>query len=291
MPKVTVFFGLRMQRTARKGNLAATTFVYLRNFINVTVMNKITISVVTMGVLALLMFSCNREKVQLSNEREISAQMEELIPSVETVLSENSGEFDLSVANDANPFDYVGLEHNKGLEKLLTENNAKGDESNDPIIHGQPLKDYVREKMTLIEFSKGYPSVVDSIKNAGVREGVSAILRHTREAKFNNVNELTVYLKAVDKKILAATFLNKYEKEQLLSMTSTFRYSVNFWHEHSNVVNLEDDFQKKRVWWEWLIIGAADAAGGFIAGSVPICGVGFNLWIAIQVSRYAGKLL
>ena len=286
-----MFFGLRMQRTARKGNLAATTFVYLRNFINITVINKITISVVTMGVLALLVFSCNREKVQLSNEREIRAQMEELIPSVETVLSENSGEFDLSVANDANPFDYVGLEHNKGLEKLLIANNTEETEIDDPIIYGRPLKEFVREKMSLIEFSKGYPSVVDSIKNAKVREGVSTILRRTREAKFNNVYEITVYLKEVDNGIRTATFLTEYEKEQLLSMTSTFRYSVNFWHEHSNVVNLEDDFQKKRVWWEWLIIGAADAAGGFIAGSVPICGVGFNLWIAIQVSRYAGKLL
>lgn len=257
-------------------------------------MDKFSISLVTMGVLALVAFSCNREEVQHSNEKEIRTQIEEIIPNVETVLTAVSSEIDCSVENCANPFDYMGLEHNKGLEKLLTANNTEETEVDDPVIYGQPLKEFVREKMSLIEFSKGYPSVVDSIKNAKVREGVSTILRRTREAKFNDVYEITVYLKEVDNGIRTATFLTEYEKEQLLSMTSTYRYSVNFWHERITLLKGEYATQgifSGREWWECLIIGTADAVGGFVSGSIPIHGVGFNFGIAVKTSKYAGQFL
>lgn len=44
------------------------------------------------------------------------------------------------------------------------------------------------------------------------------------------------------------------------------RYSLFFWGNHLNNINRQTQSAEGRSWWQWVIVGACDVAGG-IAGA------------------------
>jgi hypothetical protein len=68
--------------------------------------------------------------------------------------------------------------------------------------------------------------------------------------------------------ILADKTLSELDKQILLSATSTARHFGKLWHDRQNIEN--SGGEKKRTWWQWLVIGVCDVAGAVIgAGTSP----------------------
>lgn len=89
--------------------------------------------------------------------------------------------------------------------------------------------------------------------------------------------------------ILNSNNLPQNEKDALLSISSIARYSAYYWYnELGNEAQTGFSFTGKHNWWEWLIVGVCDVAGG-IGGAAG--GVGGAIAGAAGASSGASTLI
>ena len=79
-----------------------------------------------------------------------------------------------------------------------------------------------------------------------------------------------LHTKIVDyeKKILDDKVLTDHDKKLLLMSTSIGRYSLHYWYTNAQLQNARIE----RKWWEWLLVGAADVAGGVAGAEFGVAG-------------------
>ncbi len=63
--------------------------------------------------------------------------------------------------------------------------------------------------------------------------------------------------------------LSSSEVDQILKVTSVARYSLYYWYGHysATLTGNENIYQKHRSFWQWLVIGVCDVAGGIAGGA------------------------
>jgi hypothetical protein len=78
--------------------------------------------------------------------------------------------------------------------------------------------------------------------------------------------------------------ISSQEKTYLLRVSSIARYSILYWYrEFTRCDPNVQPSQRKRKWWQWLIVGICDVAGG-IAGATVNAGVAVSAGAAASVA-------
>lgn len=84
-----------------------------------------------------------------------------------------------------------------------------------------------------------------------------------------SLEEVDNYFVSFENEIIDSNLYSSNDKRTLLSAISTARYSSCFWYNYYEVAsNSNSNVTSKRTWWQWLIVGAADALGAAV-GSIP----------------------
>lgn len=140
-------------------------------------------------VLLLVVLGCTSEKVRTTAENNAVQTAEnlanELVPDF-TIKEEFNAE--PIAINEANPFDYVGSEHNNILQKALTERLIARDPSAayNSICNEYHISDSIRSKIesdiTLDEAVQGFPSVLLNIKDPQVHCTLERLFQETLRA-------------------------------------------------------------------------------------------------------------
>ena len=220
---------------------------------------------------------CNKqlgeEKVQ--NTSVVMEQMgESQLATLYTAAPVFAVESQRATAPSRNPYDYVGAAHNAKLEKVLAAvANGASLESQVGFSGSSPRFDEIKRAISPEEYFQDYPEITGKIKNRKVAACVKGIFRETRlgveNGQIREQRDLELYVISVENRVLSTDQLNEKEKANVLSMASTFRQSSAFWSNRlGNAPFNPTDELMKRKWWQWVLIAAADAAGGFLGAAI-----------------------
>ncbi|WP_392447155.1 hypothetical protein ACF3OB_06490 [Capnocytophaga canis] len=240
-------------------------------------LRKIIHSVVVLG----LLFSCSKEK---ENNHE----------GVNGLIDAKVYKAYKKASNPQNPWEHYGLIHNDILDELkakkikdfkknpdLFGKSVKSDENLDYALNrlnekygregvdlgGESTKDEI--KHILNDSDNFYANILEEYtgNNVNVNIAVKDLFRLIEdfskqdEVQYESIKDEIVKFES---KILDNTYsLNSEDKDFVLKMTSVARYSFYFWSNQSQPSSKTG----KRPWWKWVVVGAADVAGG-VTGNV-----------------------
>lgn len=235
-------------------------------------MKRKTLSVLVLSIL--LVAACSKQGTKPNDD---TSQKQ---PAFSGRSNENSGCGDPS--NNSNPWDSVGIYHNYALDYVKKQ--ALGgtadlkkylDYSNNYMVSTfssrvsnirelLPSEDQLR---TILADSASYYS--NFIDKSPYSEGVKLKFKEligiiTDEVGYEDADycDIKVRILEFEEKLLADGSLKTDEKDQVLKASSVARYSLYFWYNEYQA-SLETS---KRKWWQWLIVGVADVAGGIAGG-------------------------
>lgn len=193
-------------------------------------------------------------------------------------------------ANPLNPWDSVGIYHNQamnyvkqqseGVDKTLS--NYLGF-ANDYVISlfdrrdtNLPSKLFTASAVEslLSDTTDFYERMIN--RSSFSRNGKSylnELISYLKDTSNDNSTEycqLKERVMQVENEIQADEYLGSDEKDKLLMITSVARYSLFHWNNEyqGRLSGGETGTEKKRKWWQWLIIGIADVAGGIVGATV-----------------------
>ncbi len=205
----------------------------------------------------------------------ITSEISELVPTMQEVRLASDAT-SVGAENIQNPFDNVGVQHNIKLAEILQKypHGISSENFNeqtyieyfrdDDEISPELLK-RLQKEITLNNYRLDFPSVMGSIEDKLTRECVSRFFKETREGNFADLGEFTFYVKTVEDRVQESPRLKAEDKELILSVTSIYRHSAQFW----NTKLGECDFHLfGKSWKQWLVVAGCDAVGGIIGGLI-----------------------
>ncbi|MBS4043688.1 MAG: hypothetical protein KGZ59_07710 [Chitinophagaceae bacterium] len=229
---------------------------------------------------AIILFSCTKQNMK-TKEKAVSEN------STSTFLVREGTECN-EPGNPENNWDSVGIYHNQALEYVIQE------------AVGQPktITNYVgySNQFIKITFSGRVPDISSKLFSVS---SVEKLLSDTA-TYFNNTIDSSRYSKNVktylknlisimkdttddnsfsycfikskivelENKVPNDLNLSQSEEDEILRVTSVARHSLFYWNNtfQSKLNGGESVSSQKRKWWQWLIIGISDVAGGIAGG-------------------------
>lgn len=207
------------------------------------------------------------------------------------------------VANKNNPYDYVGIQHNEvvreflkkyGLQNLslektieLTTNICKS-----KGIEGSPL--------TVEQFNFGTTDIKNNFKGTVKNSSLSVEGKIQLQNLFDfmlingfkgeiTFKECTDYMMTFENAILNNKSLSKSDVILLLKSASVGIHSINLWNAYygdNNSSNTQNASSKGGPRWvKWLVVAAADVAGGVAGGGA------FSVVTAVSASTATHELV
>jgi hypothetical protein len=185
--------------------------------------------------------------------------------------------------NSSNPWDDVGIYHNEALEYVKEQAGSVANlaeyvgYSNTYVVNTFGEQMSMEELETLLpspdqvesilaDEPNWYSNVIESSSySAAVKEKFSNLIALIIDTDgYEDADYCTVKGQIVDfeEQILADETLSTEEKDQVLRVSSVARHSLYFWY----MQYLETEGTAKRKWWQWLVVGVADVAGGIAGG-------------------------
>lgn len=234
--------------------------------------------VISLAVLSALFFSCSKEQ-ETGRKNDVSL--------VDTEVYEKYKE----ASNPENPWEHYGLIHNDILDELKSKKIEKPTMFSKKVNQLDVTINYTLEKFdekygnSVMETGKKssvdeikhilndgenfYTNVIDEytkdIKNVhiAIKDLFQVIERYSKDT-FVEYADLKADIVAIESKIIEGDyFLSEEEKDFVLKITSIARHSFYYWSSQQKIVSKTG----KRPLWKWIVVGAADIAGG-ITGSV-----------------------
>lgn len=218
-------------------------------------------------------------------------QNEQLIPVESNPVSTVKT---ISPTNTDNPFDEVGVIHNQGVayfmknyagkkmtvseivsvtDKYLlsntsfTKNMRIGAENATFSTNSDKISDVLADK------DNNFKNVVSKAECSDyAKTKLSTLFSITLSEKENesaDYNLLHSKIIAFEKDILEDKKLSEEDRKLVLMSTSISRHSLYFWY---TSIPKSANGRIARKWWEWVLVGVADAAGG-VAGAAVGSGV------------------
>lgn len=190
--------------------------------------------------------------------------------------------------NADNLWDSVGIYHNQALEYVIQESEGQPKsiptyigycnqfitntfEKRVPDISSKLFSASSVEKL-LSDTSTFFNNTIDSSRFSGsVKTYFKSMISILKDTTDNNSFDYCFIKKKVvefENTIANDTNLSESEKDEILRTTSIARYSLFYWNNtfQSKLSGGESISVKKRKWWQWLIIGISDVAGGIAGG-------------------------
>ena len=238
----------------------------------------------------------------VSNDAEIDAEINELIPSVEEVLSDTSTVPLLAEAPVANIlYTEIGQKHNEGLAGLLelyphgvSSKNLEEQTFNNYFRHHNygevppAILEALKKNITLENYSKGFPDIVAQFQNKGTRKYLSRFLSEIKKGRFASINDFSRYIGTVQNRLNRTRILKEQDKSSVLSMLSIYNSSANFWNKKTG----ENEICFFGWSWKsWLIMAGCDAIGGLIGGLIGSTIPGYGTAGGAIVGAIAGSAL
>lgn len=232
-----------------------------------------------LALVAVLFISCTK---QLRNANEAS-QFEVSSASFKGVETNCN-----TPANPDNVWDSVGIYHNQALDYVMQE--ASGQPKTISIYVG-----YSNQFITHI-FSNRVPDISSKLFSASSVEKLLSdtstffnytidnsrysqnvkdyfkkiilIIKDTTNDKSVDYCYIKEEIVQLEDSVLNDSNLSQNEKDEILRVASVARYSFYYWNItfQSKLIGGESISAKKRKWWQWLIIGISDVAGGIAGG-------------------------
>ena len=198
-------------------------------------------------------------------------------------------------SNPNNCYDYVGRLHFDGVKYVTSHQNWNTSIGNILVLSSQFYETSLQ--------SKNGPSGPNVVNNIFTEEEIYEIYENARD-KFIICNRKDISLALqqefesfsrvimdlcensneysyeviknrmiqYENTVLENSSLSEDEQQVVLESTSIFRYSTLQWEEVVDSIEPDDTkvviSTEKLKWWQWLIVGAADAAGGAIASLI-----------------------
>lgn len=189
-------------------------------------------------------------------------------------------------ANQKNPFDNVGKQHNEIVNEFLSKYGSQklSVEKTLELISGICKTKKIEGKgLTKAEFDNGIIDIKinfrETVSNSSLSKEGKGFLQKLFDYMLNNgfngtvdYKECHAYILNFENDILENKTMSNSDKEFLLKSTSVGRHSINLWHKRFSDENNENNAGRRRGWFSWLIVGAADICGGVAGGgafSVP----------------------
>lgn len=209
-------------------------------------------------------------------------------------------------ANPNNPYDSAGLQHNKVIKQFLEkydsknlsnqetlnilnnlcdENEIKGEKADMNFINFgiKDFKNNFRNVVNKSSLSKNGKLRFQGLLDYMITEGFKGEISYYQF--FNYIIKFEDTIKN-DKSI------TKKDMEFILKATSVARYSTflwgNYYYDNMSLKSLNSKMTANdgmTTWWQWLIIGASDVAGGVAGGGA------FSVSGAVGASGLANTLI
>lgn len=180
-------------------------------------------------------------------------------------------------SNSNNPYDYAGKQHNQIVSEFLTKYG------NEKLSIEETIKltnkicdehDLQGERLTLKQFNYGMSDIKNNFRGTVEKSNLSSNGKKELQTLLDymvvngfkgsvNKEEVIGYIKDFENGILKNRELKENDKVTLLQLSSVGRYSVGMWHNSYNTTMSE---KRTPGWLRWLIVGAADVAGGVAGG-------------------------
>jgi hypothetical protein len=193
--------------------------------------------------------------------------------------SDNGNSTVQKYSNSENPFDTAGKKHNILVSEFLKINNSKKLSVEETISLANDFcdaKELDGGRLTMVQFNYGIKDIKNNFRGVVERLDISKMGKFKLQELFNfmvqngtkgniSIEEVTSYIVSFENSVLKNNSLNKKDKEVILSSTSVARFSTGFWYNYNSA---DTTGQAKRTpgWLRWLIVGAADVAGGVAGG-------------------------
>ncbi len=185
-----------------------------------------------------------------------------------------------------NPYEYLGLQHNAIVGKLLASEGLEAQDRLDRVVelamqdYGIALsKSYLEEVRALVETSESIEALMATLADKEMltdwqQETLSAYVRMVRESR--SLAHLMELSSAFEWERILCADVSQKEKEPVFAFTAVTRHSAKFWSEWSGFSALRADEVELRggrcKWGERLCLALYDAAGviaGLPAGGLP----------------------
>ncbi len=246
----------------------------------------------------LLLHSCNKEEIQVDTPDASSSYNKEFLESYDPFESSDTKR------GSQNEYEYVGQYHNKFLTTMLKEGKTKDDLAtiqmnvNEIAKADNDFQKYMRNESALYQdvdyLEKGlndrdnhYQKVLNDLNFEPEAESILIDLfaEMTKERSDNNEITYEDFEKTISGYESRAQNLKGNDRARVLSTLAIAENSTYFWYNYLNTTK-ENVSGKKRKWWKWLIVGAADAVGGAIGSSA---GPATLVSCAVAASTYASS--
>ena len=186
-------------------------------------------------------------------------------------------------ANSKNPYDSAGKIHNDVVTEFLTKygsqnlSTSKTIELTNAICDSRGMEG---PRLTEMQFNAGMKDIKNNFKETVSKSSLSSNGKIELQRLFDymvnggfkggiTIQESTAFILNFEDQILANKSLTQSDKKFILESSSVARYSTSMWN---NIESKSSESQKPR-WIRWLIVAAADVAGGVAGGgafSVPL---------------------
>lgn len=229
---------------------------------------------------AIMMFSCTKQNLKTEDT---------VVTQVSTSLYLAGKETDCNLPNNLdNIWDSVGIYHNQALDYVMQEavgqpktiTNYVG-YSNQFIKNtfGGRIPDISSKLFSVLSvetllsdtstyFNKTIDSSRYSINVKTYLKSLISIMKDTTDDNSFNYCYIKSKIVELENYVTNDSNLSQSEKDEILRVTSVGRFSLFYWNNtfQSKLNGGESISSKKRKWWQWLIIGISDVAGGIAGG-------------------------
>lgn len=185
-------------------------------------------------------------------------------------------------ANPKNNMDICGIRHNIVIEAVM--NNSENLRTTDDYVkysnlvfhekfdNAYRIEDISTKTVTsiLADSENNYSNVIES-KNfskqttAKLKE-LFALINDSKSDENLTYRAIRTKIIAFEDQILASTEMTEDDKNEVLKASSIARHTLFFWSQRFGDSSTVNSLGLKRRWWQWLVIGIADVAGG-VAGA------------------------
>lgn len=190
--------------------------------------------------------------------------------------------------NSANPYDQIGVKHNIVIADVMA--NATSLNTTDDYINyartvsyrefgwsasSTPSPTNTQIINVINDVGHNFGNVISNSNFSTIgKQQLTAFINIMITANSNqnaNYNDLKSKLVSFEVDLDKNSLISSVEKQNILQVTSVARHSAYYWY--NDMLDAKEYNSKlpagaqKRKWWQWAVVGLADALGG-IAGAV-----------------------
>jgi hypothetical protein len=218
----------------------------------------------------------------------------------------------INPANSDNPLDSIGIYHNmamgyvafrgQGETKSLSGNVDYANQfmteklgSRVPDLNSKLFRSKDVE-ILLADTSGSFASTIAATPYSKAVKSyfnnLIATLKDTSNPQASDYSFIKANITRLEKLALDVNLLSDVVKCVILTVTSLARYSLFYWNNAflATVNPLDNPSETNRHWWQWVIIGVADVAGGIVGGAAGAAASTPTLGVSAPVLVTAGAI-